>query len=97
MESIEKEAEEIIKDAERKAEEIIEEAKKRAEEVLNDENYLHELESLRKELERKLEDEINKIIDNAKVEANNIRKIYSEKLESIAKHIASIVTGVDIV
>jgi len=97
MESIEKEAEEIIKDAEKKAEEIIEEAKKRAEEVLNDENYLHELESLRKELERKLEDEINKIIDNAKVEANNIRKIYSEKLKSIAKHIASIVTGVDIV
>jgi vacuolar-type H+-ATPase subunit H len=96
MEIIEKEAEKIIKEAEERASKIIEEAKKRAEEILNDKSYLSELETFRKELERKLKEEVNRIFDEAKREADEIRKVYSQKLSDIVKRIAATVAGVDI-
>lgn len=96
IQSIEAEAMNIIEEAKKKAQKIIEEAKAKAKEILEDRSYLKELEEYRRGIEAKLREEINKIINEAQIEATIIKRTGFEKAKVIAKRIASMVAGIEV-
>lgn len=96
IESIEAEALRVIEEARRRAQKIIEEAKAKAKEILGDKSYFKELEDYRRELEEKLEKEVERIISEAETSAAIIRLSGSKKIDALAKKIASMVTGIEI-
>ncbi|MEM1644967.1 MAG: hypothetical protein QXL96_03710 [Ignisphaera sp.] len=96
IQAIEAEAVSIIEDAKKKAQKIVDEAKAKAKEILDDRSYLDELAKYRKEIEEKLRKEIEKILEEAQIEASMIKHRGSKKAEVAARKIASMVAGIEI-
>lgn len=96
IQSIEAEAMAIVEEAKKRAQKIVEEAKAKAREILEDKSYLKELEEYRRSIESKLMDEVDRMLREARVEAEVVRRSGFKKAEAVAKRIASIVAGVEL-